>query len=87
MSLIFQQFPSCLVYDPLRHCPAEDFFSLDVTGSDSTYITSSNTSWIADLDDTGTVTFGINLDLGTSSGSGQLDAQATMINITATILP
>ena len=24
--LIFQQFPSCLVYDPLRYCPTEDFF-------------------------------------------------------------
>jgi hypothetical protein len=65
--------------------PGEDEFSLDVTGSDLQQITNSNTSWISDLNDGSTVTFGINLDLGTASGSGQLDAQVTTINITATI--
>lgn len=65
--------------------PGEDAFSLDVTGSDSAYITNSNTSWIADLDDGSTVTFGMHLDLGTASGSGQLDGQVTTINITAII--
>ncbi len=66
--------------------PGEDAYSLDITGSDAQYITNSNVSWIADLDDSSTVTFGINLDLGTASGSGVLDAQKTTINITAIVL-
>jgi len=65
--------------------PGEDEYTLDVTGSDATYITHTNTSWIADLTGGSTVTFGLNLDLGTCSGSGKLDAQATTINITATV--
>lgn len=60
-----------------------DGYSLDVTGSDAQYITHSNTSWVNALAASGTVTFGLNLDLG--SGSQDWTSQTTRINITGTI--
>ena len=61
--------------------PGADEFSIDVTGSDAQQITGSNTSWIDPLAASGgTVTFGLNLDLGT--GSTNFKWQTTRINVT-----
>ena len=60
-----------------------DGYSLDVTGSDNKQITHTNASWINNLAASGTVTFGLNLDLGT--GSQDWTAQTTRINITGAV--
>lgn len=60
-----------------------DGYSLDVTGSDAQYITATNASWADALAASGTITFGINLDLG--SGSEDWASQTTRINITGAV--
>ena len=60
-----------------------DGYSLDVVGTEAKQISHSNTSWINPLNAGATVTFGLNLDLG--SGSQDWTSQTTRINITGTI--
>ncbi|UCF12613.1 MAG: hypothetical protein JSW06_11375 [Thermoplasmatales archaeon] len=64
--------------------PTIDQFCLNVTGSNAQQITNTNTSWTNDLvGGGGTLTFGINLELG--SGSSDFGWQKTRINITGVI--
>ena len=60
-----------------------DGYSLDVVGSEAKQIAIVNDSWIDALAASATVTFGLNLDLG--SGSQDWTSQTTRINITGTI--
>ncbi len=61
--------------------PGLDQFCLNVTGSNAQQITNTNTSWTNDLvGGGGTLTFGINLELGV--GSSDFGWQTTRINIT-----
>jgi len=64
--------------------PAQDQYCLNVTGSNAQQITNTNASWSNNLAGGGaTITFGINLELGT--GSEDWAAQTTTINITGVI--
>jgi hypothetical protein len=60
--------------------PGADEYCLNVTGSNATQITNTNASWINSLAGSGTITFGINLELGT--GSSDFGWQTTRINVT-----
>lgn len=61
-----------------------DGYSLDITGSNSHQITQANASWIDPLAASGSVTFGIDLDLG-SSLTQDWGYQHTTINVTAAV--
>ncbi len=63
--------------------PGADEYCLNVTGSNATQITNTNASWINGLAGSGTITFGINLELGT--GSSDYGWQTTRINVTGVI--
>jgi hypothetical protein len=64
--------------------PGLDEFCLNVTGSNAQQITNTNASWINGLaGGGGTVTFGINLELGT--GSSDFGWQTTRINVTGVV--
>ena len=60
--------------------PGVDEFSLDITGSNATQITSTNATWLNPLNAGGHGYFGLNLDLGL--GSSDHDWQTTLINVT-----
>ncbi|UCD14081.1 MAG: hypothetical protein JSW60_01310 [Thermoplasmatales archaeon] len=64
--------------------PSQDEYCLNVTGSNAQQITNTNTSWVNSLaGGGGTVTFGVNLELG--SGSTDFGWQKTRINITGAL--
>lgn len=63
--------------------PSADEYSLDITGTNVKQITNTNASWSADLAASGTITFGIDLNLG--SGTQDWGAQTTTINVTGVI--
>jgi hypothetical protein len=64
--------------------PGFDQYCLNVTGSNATQITNTNASWLSNLvGGGGTVTFGLNLELG--GGSTDFGAEKTRINITGAI--
>jgi len=63
--------------------PSADEYSLDVTGSNAQQITNTNASWSSALAASGTITFGIDLDLG--AGTQDWNWQKTTINVTGVI--
>jgi len=64
--------------------PGADEYCLNVTGSNVQQITNTNASWVNGLaGGGGTVTFGINLELG--SGSTDFSWQTTRINVTGVL--